>query len=284
MKYVNNVPSKIDNTSNSLDKIINTLDLDDFIERFYGFLIRKENFYLNGDLNAYKKIIDELEILHLPPLPNILELKEEINLLKKMGVLGFRYIGDFVRLIKFFNELKKNTQILPEMLLFKRLENILIPSNLLDIASRFNGNGELKIGVYPMIDNLHNSLNTVEKNIKETFNSLFSNQSLQNMLVDKQIHLIDNTQTLLLKAGYNTIVKGSVVARSQSGFFYVIPHSIEKLYSHRFNIRERLDDEMFKLCKEISVVFNKHILFFNSINKEFKIKPFTDLSPNLTSI
>ncbi len=74
---------------------------------------------------------------------------------------------------------------------------------------------------------------------------------------------------MLLRGGFSNILSGSVIDRSNSGFFYVVPHSISELKQKQNDLRNKQEEILFKLCKEISSTFEKNLLFLKFINKEF---------------
>ncbi len=53
------------------------------------------------------------------------------------------------------------------------------------------------------------------------------------------------------------------------GFFYVIPHSVSDLKEKQSDLKNKQEEILFKLCKEISHIFEKNLLFLKFINKEF---------------
>ena len=84
-----------------------------------------------------------------------------------------------------------------------------------------------------------------------------------------QVHYINEQECLLLRGGFSNILSGSVIDRSNSGFFYVVPHSISELKQKQNDLRNKQEEILFKLCKEISSTFEKNLLFLKFINKEF---------------
>ncbi|MFW2608638.1 endonuclease MutS2, partial [Aliarcobacter butzleri] len=83
------------------------------------------------------------------------------------------------------------------------------------------------------------------------------------------VHFINEQECLLVRGGFNHILSGSVIDRSNSGFFYVIPHSVSDLKEKQSDLKNKQEEILFKLCKEISHIFEKNLLFLKFINKEF---------------
>lgn len=259
----------MDSLNKSDLNILNRLDLYEFIEKFYTFLARPKAFYLNGDLAVFKKIIDEMDSINLPNIPNVENIDSALNVLKKSGDISLKEIFNVVKILNYFLLLKKHSAIKAEFNLFKLLDNIKIPESLFVIINAFNEKGEIKAGFDSNLDGIKENLNNIESNIKNELNYLINNEKLNEFLVDKQIHFLYNTQTLLLKAGFSSAIKGSTIERSPAGFYFVLPDSINSLYQRQKDLIDNLELALNKIAKEFSANFRKHILFLNFINKEF---------------
>ena len=74
---------------------------------------------------------------------------------------------------------------------------------------------------------------------------------------------------MLLKAGFHHILKGQILDRSTSGFFYVFPQNIANLKDKYNNLKNQRESKLFEIAREISNLFTKHLLFLTFINKEF---------------
>lgn len=256
-------------TVKASEDLFDLLDLREFIARFYTFLAREKSFVLQGDITFYKKILDELDKINFPQIPQMQNLDSEILHLKKSGTLNLAQIFSFIKIMRYFSVFKNLTFITPEMMLYEMLHNIKIPQGLQEILKIFDDEGCIKAGIYPQFDHLNLALLNLKSKIKSELSMLLSLPNLQPYLIDKQIHLINQTQTLLLKAGFSKAIKGTILMRSQSGFFYLLPQSIQALYQKQKDLEDELELTLFKICEEISHIFSKHILFLGFINKEF---------------
>ena len=87
--------------------------------------------------------------------------------------------------------------------------------------------------------------------------------------MDRQIHLINDEECLLLKAGFHHVLKGQILNRSSAGFFYVLPQSIANLKDKSNALNNKKEEQIFHICREISALFTKHLLFLKFINREF---------------
>lgn len=74
---------------------------------------------------------------------------------------------------------------------------------------------------------------------------------------------------MLLRAGFNAVLRGQVVSRSASGFFYVVPQSIASLkekYNDLINERTHI---IWKICKKLSEPLYKSIGFVKYIDRQY---------------
>jgi DNA mismatch repair protein MutS2 len=88
-------------------------------------------------------------------------------------------------------------------------------------------------------------------------------------IVDSQVHLVNDQEAILVRGGFNHVIKATVVHRSNSGFFYVVPHNISELKQRRSDLINKQEEVLLKFCKQISSMFEKHLMFLKFINKEF---------------
>ncbi|OBV30123.1 hypothetical protein BA723_02420 [Helicobacter sp. CLO-3] len=250
-------------------KLLAQLDLESFIYKFASLLARPKGFYLQGDLQSHKKIIDELETLTIPPMPRIPNLDKELFILQKFGTLRLKDIFAFSQILSYFENLLNMSEIVPESSFYTLLHKIEIPQILKETICIFESNGELIDKKFVEIHNIKQNISNTKDQIKSELHRLSNNKSLEPYLVDRQIHLVFDAQTLLLKAGYTHALKGSVLDRSQGGFFYVLPQSIERLYARQKDLQDALEVQISALCKEVSAVMQKHLAFLRFINGAF---------------
>lgn len=250
-------------------KLLAQLDLESFIYKFASLLARPKGFYLQGDLQSHKRIIDELESLTIPPMPRIPNLDKELFILQKFGALRLKDIFAFSQILSYFENLLNMSEIVPESSFYTLLHKIEIPQNLKETICIFESNGELIDKKSVEIHKIKQNISNTKDQIKSELRRLSNNKSLEPYLVDRQIHLVFDAQTLLLKAGYTHALKGSVLDRSQGGFFYVLPQSIERLYARQKDLQDALEVQISALCKEVSAVMQKHLAFLRFINGAF---------------
>ena len=246
--------------------ITKKLDLDGHLESLVSFFRREKSVVLDGDINIHYSIIKELEKLTLKIPPNIINLDSPIAYLQKQGNIKIYEIYEFSKIINYFLYLKKFN-------FSNKLENwidkIIIPNELLKITESFNDKGEILEGFSNDLDNVNQNLYLNRDAIKQKLYGVINSKNLQLYLVDHQVHLVHGEQTLMVRAGFNHVLKAKVLDRSQSGFFYVLPHSISELKQKQADLTNLKDDIIYKIAKEFSSLLTKHLMFLKFINKEF---------------
>lgn len=245
---------------------IKALDLEAFFERFESFLARPKELFLQGDSKVHLRFIKELESLEFTAPKPVRNLEAQLALLKKFGYLKLDEIFEFVKIVRYFNYLKS---LKCEGVLGEWFANITIPELILQIAKSFLENGNLKEGIYLELDSIQAGIKRVKKDIEQSLREILNQNKLNAYLVDRQVHLINDEECLLLKAGFHHILKGQILNRSANGFFYVLPQSIANLKDKCNALNNQKEEQLFNICREISSVFTKHLLFLKFIDKEF---------------
>ncbi|ANV98488.1 endonuclease MutS2 [Helicobacter enhydrae] len=251
------------------DSLIKKLDLEEFVEKFQTYFARHKGIEIGGNTDLHKRLLQELESFLLPSLPKVQNLDKALLHIQKMGVLHLEEIIDFCKIILFFQTLKKASYIPKDGRLEQWLQQITLPEKLQAIAHYFNDDGEIKEGIFQEIDSLREHLSRLKKDIAQALSSLLRSDKLSPYLVDHQIHYVNATECLLLKAGFHQVIKGMVLARSQGGFFYLAPQNLVQLKEKEGRLQDLFNDCIYRLCKEISGSFLKHILFLKFINQAF---------------
>ncbi|TLD86295.1 endonuclease MutS2 [Helicobacter sp. MIT 05-5294] len=246
--------------------LIKQLDLEEFFKSFEGFLARPKELFLQGDSKIHLRYIQALEDLEFTPPKPVQNLDSQLALLKKFGFLKLDEIFEFVKIIRYFSYLKT---LKCEGILYEWWNQILIPDTILEISKSFLENGNLKTGIYLELDSINAGMERVKKEIASALNQILNQNKLTAYLVDRQIHLINDEECLLLKAGFHHILKGQIIHRSATGFFYVLPQSIANLKDQYNALNNRKEEQLLHITREISSVLTKHLLFLGFINKEF---------------
>ena len=256
---------------NLMQDILKKLDLVDYIDSFSKLFSRDKSIILEGDINLHHRMISELSNFDFVPPPKLEKLDTALLHIQKQGILKIYDIFEFVKIIRYFLYLKKFSfqKNAKEAKVYEWLEKIDIPSEIVDIEKYFTSKGELKEGISEDFDAIKNAIYKNKESIKQSLYKIINNSKLRPYLVDSQVHLINGEETLMVRGGFNHVIKASVLNRSNSGFFYILPHSVSTLKQQQSDLKNKQEEVLLKLCKEISSTFGKFLMFLKFINKEF---------------
>jgi len=240
--------------------MIEKLDLKDYINQLNSFFAREKNFE-EVDIYTTYKYIKQLERIDFTPPSKVKNLDKEILHIKKFGILTHEQIFEFIKIINYFLYLKK-LNILSEW-----LDKIQIPKEIIDISKHYTKKGEI-IG-FSELEEIDEKLKKIKEEIAQKLNKYINSSKMQSFLVDRQIHLYNSHQTLLVRGGFNKVINASILGRSSSGYFYILPQEVEKLKEKEKKLFSLKEDILYEIAKEFSAKFKKWIKFLEFINKEF---------------
>jgi len=246
--------------------IIKKLDIVNHIEQLESLFCREKNIKLEGDINIHYSILKELENFTLKTPAKITNLDSPLAYLQKQGVLKIYEIYEFVKIITYFQYLKKFSFVGK---LANWIDKIIVPKEFDLIIKAFNDKGEILHGFSDDLDRVNQNLYSNRDAIKQKLYGVINSKNLQPYLVDHQVHLVHGEQTLMVRAGFNHVLKAKVLDRSQGGFFYVLPHSVSELKQRQSDLINLKDDVLYKITKEFSAILSKQMMFLKFINKEF---------------
>ncbi|WP_419769918.1 MAG: endonuclease MutS2 [Candidatus Marinarcus sp.] len=249
-----------------MQEIFTKLDLQDYIKSFSALFARQKPVVLEGDVNLHYRLINELSNYNFKQPQSVLNLDTALMHIQKQGVLKVDDIFEFIKIIKYFNYLKTFNN---EGKLFEWLEKIIIPTEIVEVTKYFSEKGELKEGVDEDFDLIKKAIYANKESIKQSLYKIINSSKIRPYLVDSQVHFVNSEETLLVRGGFNHVIKASVVNRSASGFFYILPHDISALKQKESNLKNKQEEILLKICKSISSLFEKNLLFLKFINKEF---------------
>ncbi|MSN96516.1 endonuclease MutS2 [Campylobacter sp. FMV-PI01] len=250
----------------NLEKIFKKLDLDEYLSKFNSFLAREKELFLEGDSRVNFAWINEISKFNISSCKSVENLDDAIMRISKQAVLHISEIYEFVKIINYFTYLKKFNF---SGNLGDWMAKIQIPAEILEILNFFDKDGNLKDEIDGRFFELKQSLKFKKDEINLELKRLIYSKQISPYLVDTQIHYINENETLLVRGGFNHVLKGSVVGRSSGGYFYVEPNSISKLKSDQSAILDSIEMIIYEHCKKISKIFNKNLLFLKFINKAF---------------
>ncbi|MDX1809527.1 MAG: endonuclease MutS2 [Sulfurospirillaceae bacterium] len=250
-----------------MNTLLSKLDLEEYTNSLHYYFARKKSLFMEGDSKIHYKFIKELmSFSDIKSSSEVENLDIPLAHLSKQGVLKIYEIYSFVKIINYFNYLKN---IFAENSLAEWMEKIEIPDEIHEICKYFNDKGELKSSIDDKFISIESSLSKIKEETAQTLKKIMSNSKLSLYLVDRQVHYINNHEALLMRGGFNHVIKGSVLGRSSSGFFYIFPDSISTLKSKESSLIDQKEELIYIYAKKISTIFSKFVKFLSFINREF---------------
>ena len=246
--------------------IIKKLDLDGYIESFEQFLARIKPVAMEGDVNLHYRHIKALSSVEFPEPKSVPNLDGQLARVRKQAILGLDEIYHFVTIIEYFNRLKAIE--LPEPL-YSWIGGIDVPDEVMEILGYFNDQGKINPEIDRELFDIQRAIKVNKSEIKESLYKMVHSSNLKDYLVDSQIHFQNGEETILVRGGFNSVIKANIVGRSAGGYFYIIPQKISHLKSKESELVAREDEVIFRYCQKISAIFLVWERFLRFINREY---------------
>lgn len=249
-------------------ELFKKLDLDSYIAEFKNFFARDKDVFLQGDSKLHFKRINELCKIDFTSPPSISNLNTALTHLSKQGILHLDQSFGLIKICMYFRYLKglKFEESLKEWLL-----KIEIPQVITELFEYFDEKGQIKESIDERLINLNLSLKLKKESLTAEFKKLTYTKNLTPYLIDTQIHLINGMEALLVRGGFNHVLKAKIIGRSSGGGFYVVPLSVEKIQSQIDEIENTKEEIYYEYAKKISLIFHKNLLFLKFINNAFDL-------------
>ncbi len=247
-------------------QIISQLDLDEHIAEFQSFFSRNTNLYIEGDQELHFRYIKALDKLEFKAPPKVADFSNIKLHLKKNGVLNFEQIFEIVKVVRYFRYLK-NREL--DGLLGEWISKFEFDERFLEIEKYFTNDGKFEENLDADLFGLSRRIQEEKNNISSLLKRLTSSSKLSSYLMDTQLHYINDEDCLLLRGGFNHVLKGAVVGRSTSGGFFVSPDSIMKAKEKIRFINQEREAIFYSYAKEFSTSLKELQPFINFIDKEF---------------
>ncbi|WP_086240092.1 endonuclease MutS2 [Campylobacter devanensis] len=249
-----------------MEELFEKLDLSEYLSAYNEFLARPKSLFISGDSRANYEKIEEISSLNLKSPKEIANLDDALMRVSKQAVLHISEIYEFSKIIEYFNYLKSQN-FGDKMRGY--LDKIEIPSSIDKICDYFDENGEFKESIDERLISINEAYKNKKKQIDESLKKLIYTKHLSPYLVDTQIHYINSNEALLVRGGFNHALKGTVIARSSGGYFYVLPDIVSKLKSEQSDLMDKKEEILFEHAKIISSIFHKNLPFLKFINSSF---------------
>lgn len=248
--------------------LIDKLDLRSYVTSIESFFSREKPLFIEGDQNRHLEMIKALDSIEFNPPKKTLELDDALMVLKKQGVLTLDTIYEFVKIIRYFDYLSDLTT---PAKLSDWIAEVEVPTELEPVLAFFDDKGGVIDSGDEKLAQINSFLTRTHKEIASTMQQHFQQEKLHEFLVDRQVHLFQDQETLLLKAGFNHALQGTILGRSAAGYFYVMPQSVSKIRSQVEHYIQERETILYAYAKEFSTLLTKWERFLSFINKRFDL-------------
>ena len=254
------------NKNDKLQTLITQLDLGAHIDEFTSFFSREVSLFMEGDQELHFRYIKALDALEFNAPPKVGDFFEIIGHLKKRGVLSFEMIFELIKVVRYFRSLK-NRRI--DGIIGEWIDKLVIPTAFSEIEKYFRVDGKFEENLDQTLFGLSARIKEHKNNISSGLRRLMSSPKLAGYLVDTQIHFVNNEDAILVRGGFNHVLKGSIVGRSSGGFFYVAPDGVLKSKEQIRYIEQEREAIFYRYAKEFSSLLYELVPFISFIDKEF---------------
>lgn len=249
-----------------IQELLSKLDLTNFIDSLLSFFAREKPFIMDGDRSLHLKYIKELSKYQFDSPKQLKNLDDELIKLSKQGILSRESLFEFSKLVSYFIKLKKYKF---EGVLSEWMGSIDIPQKAVSFCDFFGGDGEFNYDILPQLASAKQSVEAAKKNITRELSKYLHSDKLAPYLVDRQLHYLGKDELLLLRPGFNAVLRGKIVSRSAAGFFYVLPSSVENLKDELERRISHFEELEYSVCKDLSLALTELLPFLKFINKQF---------------
>lgn len=249
-----------------IDALINQLDLSDHISLFKQFFSRESALYIEGDQELHYRYIKALDAIEFKAPPKVADFTNIKLHLQKHGVLQFEQIFEIVKVVRYFRYFK-NMEL--KGIIGEWMDKFVIEPKFFEVEKYFTHDGKFEENLDEILSALGSRIKEQKSNINSSLKRLTTSQKLSSYLIDTQVHLINDEECLLVRGGFNHVLRGAIVGRSSSGGFYVSPDSILKAKEQiRYIVQER-EAIFYNYAKEFSSKLAELLPFISFCDKEF---------------
>ncbi|MEA1893035.1 MAG: endonuclease MutS2 [Campylobacterota bacterium] len=254
-----------DKTS-KLDLLIDQLDLTQHVEQFKSFFSRQSTLYIEGDQELHFRFIKALDRVEFKAPPKVSSFANIKGHLKKRGVLNFEQIFEIVKIVRYFRYFK-NREL--DGIIGEWMGRFIIDTKFTEVEKYFTADGKFEENLDETLFGLSARIQEHKNNMSGSLKRMMNSSKLAGYLVDTQVHLMNDEECLLVRGGFNHVLKGAIIARSTNGFFYVSPDSILKSKEKIRYIQQEREAIFYTYAKEFSAKLGELQAFINFIDKEF---------------
>jgi DNA mismatch repair protein MutS2 len=248
------------------EALFEQLDLTSHVASLQAFFSREQPLYMEGDQERHFKHIEALDKQEFKAPPKVSGFAVITAHLKKNGVLRFEQIFEVIKVVRYVRYLKNRE--FPG-LIGSWMEKIVVPELFEEIDPYFNEDGSFNEARDEELLRLGERIKSVKGEIASQLKRMLHTQKLSSYLVDQQVHYLNDEECLLLRGGFNHVLKGGVIGRSTAGFFYVSPDAIANMKEQIKLIEAEREGRFYEYAKRFSATLREMLPFIGFIDKEF---------------
>ena len=253
-------------TNSKIDKLINQLDLNEHISSFKQFFSREHALYIEGDQELHYRYIKALDNIEFKAPPKVADFFTIRSHLKKHGVLNFEQIFEIVKIVRYFRYFK-NREL--DGIIGEWMSKFIVEEKFNEVEKYFTHDGKFEENLDETLFGLGARIREHKANMSGSLKRLMSTSKLSSYLIDTQVHLLNDEECVLVRGGFNHVLKGAVIGRSTSGGFFVAPDSILKAKEQIRYINQEREAIFYTYAKEFSAKLAELQPFITFIDKEF---------------
>ncbi|MCF6340765.1 MAG: endonuclease MutS2 [Sulfurimonas sp.] len=254
------------NKNSKVDTLINQLDLNEHISSFKQFFSRENSLFIEGDQELHYRYIKALDTIEFKAPPKISDFSTIKLHLKKHGILNFEQIFEIIKVVRYFRYFKSREL---DGIIGEWMSKFIIEEKFNEIDKYFTHDGKFEENLDETLFGLGARVKEHKANISASIKRLTSSSKLSSYLIDTQIHLLNDEECVLVRGGFNHVLRGAVIGRSSSGGFFVAPDSILKSKEQIRYINQEREAIFYRYAKEFSSKLSDLQLFISFCDKEF---------------
>ena len=248
------------------ENLIKQLDLSEHLANFSSFFAREKHYALEGDTDLHAQFLAELDALELPAAPAVRNLESATANLAKQGAIKLYEIYDFVRLARFFEGLKLSFK---EGKTGEWVRSVVVPEALKELIKAFDFDGNLQYEISAELFRAKAAIEEKKKQSKTEILRICGSTKIAPYLVDRQVHFVHSTETLLVRGGFNHVLNGKVIDRTSAGFFYVAPRQIDDIKKAIEDLENECENIILKIEREFSSKLYNCVKLLRSLDRAY---------------
>ncbi len=211
------------------------------------------------EISEFKRIILESTA---PEFSGIFDIKQNLLLSSKNAVLNIDDLYKIRQTIVSFDRLKKslhkNHEIAP-LLNYQAAQFLDISELKSELETSITEKCELNVQKYPHIERMHQSIESMKKNINMQLQAIISGFDKTDVLQEKIITTRNDRFVVLIKSAMKNKIDGTVVDASTSGqSYYFEPEKIHKMNNELILKKIELTEELYNVLALLSNITGKY--------------------------